>query len=150
MAKNVRPIVIVAVCAVSVVVAVLLISQSPHASNNQQLEQARVDFAPTIERAQSILDGSADPIPSEERDGKLCLYAPSADYYPDVVRVDATPIQIIDVRYEGEDRAVITVRFDVTRYKADGSRDSWETDEDTWYLQKTNGEWMVYDLYSKP
>jgi hypothetical protein len=154
MSRAVRNIAIAAVCMIAAFAA-LYVYQSWQAdqeqqAREQQMEQANRDFAPLLARTQSLYDGTADPAPSEERDGKLYLYAEDLEDYPNAVRVEATLPEIIDASYEGDDEATVTVKYRVARYRADRTLDSGGTYEDTWRLRKTDGDWVVYDLSSKP
>ena len=64
------------------------------AERQARVERYGDEFRPLLERARAIMDGTADPPPSKERDGELCdwAFARRREYYPDVVRFDISPI----------------------------------------------------------
>ena len=151
------------VCAVAVA-AGLLARQAwryhvEHERERQEAErQARVErygdeFRPLLERARAIMDGTADPAPSEERDGELYdwAFAQRKKYYPDVTRFDITPIELLDMELEGDDEAVLTVIFSRTGYRADGEVDTRSSYKgDKWHVRREGPDWVVYRIETKP
>lgn len=109
------------------------------------------EFRPLLERARAIMDGTADPAPSEERDGELYYWAFPHEAYPDVTRVEVTPIKLLDVEFDGEDEAVLTVSFSMTGYRADGEVDTQSSySADKWHVRREGSDWVVYRIETKP
>ena len=109
------------------------------------------EFQPLLERARAIMDGTADPAPSEERDGELYYWAFPHEAYPDVTRVEVTPIKLLNVELEGDDEAVLPVSFSMTGYRADGEVDTQSSySADRWHVRKEGSDWVVYRIETKP
>ncbi|ERL06905.1 hypothetical protein [Olsenella profusa] len=123
------------------------------AERQARVERYGDEFQPLLERARAIMDGTADPAPSEERDGELCdwAFARRREYYPDVVRFDISPIELLDVEFEGDDEATLTVSFSRTGYRADGAVDMRSShSSDKWHVRKEGSDWVVYKIETKP
>lgn len=123
------------------------------AERQARVERYGDEFQPLLERARAIMDGTADPAPSEERDGELCdwAFARRREYYPDVVRFDISPIELLDVEFEGDDEATLTVSFSRTGYRADGAVDMRSShSSDKWHVRKEGSDWAVYKIETKP
>ena len=115
--------------------------------------RSHIEFQPLLERARTIMDGTADPTPSEELDGELYFW--SWDYerntYPRTAYIEVSPIKITNIISDSSDRAILTVSFHIIQYRADGERDSclYCTDN-KWYVRKSGDRWIVYKIESKP
>lgn len=123
------------------------------AERQARVERYGNEFQPLLERARAIMDGTADPPPSKERDGELCdwAFARRREYYPDVVRFDISPIELLDVEFEGDDEATLTVSFSRTGYRADGAVDMRSShSSDKWHVRKEGSDWAVYKIETKP
>ena len=121
------------------------------AERQARVERYSGEFQPLLERARAIMDGTADPAPSEERDGELYYWAFPHEAYPDVTRVEVTPIKLLDVELEGDDEAVLTVSFSMTGYRADGEVDTQSSySADRWHVRKEGSDWVVYKIETKP
>ena len=153
---------VLVVCAVAMAVGLLAVwAWRYHAGRGQERQdaerQARVErygdeFQPLLERARAIMDGTADPAPSEERDGELYdwAFAQRKKYYPDVTRFDITPIELLDVELDGDDEAVLTVSFSRTGYRADGEVDTRSSYKGAkWHVRREGSDWVVYRIETK-
>ena len=123
------------------------------AGRQARVERYGDEFRPLLERARAIMDGTADPAPSEERDGELCdwAFARRREYYPDVVRFDISPIELLDVEFGGDDEATLTVSFSRTGYRADGAVDMRSShSSDRWHVRREGSGWVVYRIETKP
>ncbi|MDP9858438.1 hypothetical protein J2S71_000134 [Olsenella profusa DSM 13989] len=161
MAARRRLVILVVAGAMAMAVGLLVVwAWQGHAKRGQKRQeverQARVErygdeFQPLLERARAIMDGTADPAPSEERDGELYYWAFPHEAYPDVTRVEVTPIKLLDVELEGDDEAVLTVSFSMTGYRADGEVDTQSSySADRWHVRKEGSDWVVYKIETKP
>ena len=56
-----------------------------------------VEVQPLLERARTIMDGTADPAPSEELDGELFRWRFRKTGYPEVTQIEVSPIKILDI-----------------------------------------------------
>jgi hypothetical protein len=149
-----RRAIIIVVCAVAVVAVVggIFGNRAYQAAvHEQQVAQAKSELAPLVERARDIMEGTADPPASEERDGVLASEAFPPEAYPDTAWVEVAPIEITDVEYTSDTEAVLTVSYSIAGYRSDGWTDfSASMTDDKWYLRKTDDGWVVYDIYSRP
>ena len=149
--KRRAAILIVCVAAVAVVGGIFGTRAYQTAVHAQQVAQAKSEFAPLVERARDIMEGTADPPASEERDGVLASEAFPPEAHPDTAWVELSPIEITDVEYTSDTEAVLTVSYSIAGYRSDGWTDfSASMSDDKWYLQKTDDGWVVYDIYSRP
>ncbi|WP_311141416.1 hypothetical protein [Lancefieldella rimae] len=110
-----------------------------------------VEVQPLLERARTIMDGTADPAPSEELDGELFRWRFRKTGYPEVTQIEVSPIKILGVVPDDSGGIILTVNFEITRYRANGKRDSWASyTSDKWYVRKNGNRWIVYKIESKP
>ena len=110
-----------------------------------------VEVQPLLERARTIMDGTADPAPSEELDGELFRWCFRKTGYPEVTQIEVSPIKILGVVPDDSGGIILTVNFEITRYRANGKRDSWASyTSDKWYVRKNGNRWIVYKIESKP
>ena len=117
------------------------------------LIRSHIEFQPLLERARAVMNGTANPAPSEELDGELYFW--SWDYerntYPRTAYIEVSPIKITNIISDSSDRAILTVSFQIIQYRADGERDSclYCTDN-KWYVRKNGDRWIVYKIETKP
>ena len=110
-----------------------------------------IEVQPLLERARTIMDGTADPEPSEELDGELYVWRFRKNHHRFVTHVEVTPIKVTNVAPDGSGGIILTVSFEITRYRDDGERSSWASYVDNkWYVRKNGDRWMVYKIESKP
>ena len=110
-----------------------------------------VEVQPLLERARTIMDGTADPAPSEELDGELFRWRFRKTGYPEVTQIEVSPIKILGVVPDDSGGIILTVNFEITRYRANGKRDSWASyTADKWYVRKNGNRWIVYKIETKP
>ncbi|MBF4807250.1 MAG: hypothetical protein HXK26_00945 [Lancefieldella rimae] len=110
-----------------------------------------IEVQPLLERARTIMDGTADPEPSEELDGELYIWRFRKNHHRFVTHVEVTPIKVTNVAPDGSGGIILTVSFEITRYRDDGERSSWASYVDNkWYVRKNGDRWMVYKIESKP
>ena len=110
-----------------------------------------VEVQPLLERARTIMDGTADPAPSEELDGELFRWRFRKTGYPEVTQIEVSPIKILGVVPDGNGGIILTVNFEITRYRANGKKDSWASyTGDKWYVRKNGNRWIVYKIETKP
>ena len=115
------------------------------------LIRSYVELQPLLERARTIMDGTADPEPSEELDGELYIWRFRKNHHRFVTHVEVTPIKVTNVVPDGSGGIILTVSFEITRYRDDGERSSWASYVDNkWYVEKNGDRWMVYKIESKP
>ena len=76
-----------------------------------------IEVQPLLERARTIMDGTADPAPSEELDGELYFWSWNrrCNAYPHASYVEVKPIEITAVQHAG-DKAILTINFEITAY----------------------------------
>ena len=110
-----------------------------------------IEVQPLLERARTIMDGTADPAPSEELDGELFRWRFRKTGYPEVTQIEVSPIKILGVVPDDSGGIILTVNFEITRYRANGKRDSWASyTSDKWYVRKNGNRWIVYKIETKP
>ncbi|WP_455043868.1 hypothetical protein [Lancefieldella rimae] len=110
-----------------------------------------VEVQPLLERARTIMDGTADPAPSEELDGELFRWRFRKTGYPEVTQIEVSPIKILGVVPDDSGGIILTVNFEITRYRANGKKDSWASyTADKWYVRKNGNRWIVYKIETKP
>ena len=110
-----------------------------------------VEVQPLLERARTIMDGTADPAPSEELDGELFRWRFRKTGYPEVTQIVVSPINILGVVPDDSGGIILTVNFEITRYRANGKKDSWASyTADKWYVRKNGNRWIVYKIETKP
>ena len=110
-----------------------------------------VEVQPLLERAKTIMDGTANPAPSEELDGELYIWRFRKTGYPEVTQIEVSPIKILGVVPDDSGGIILTVNFEITRYRANGKRDSWASyTNDKWYVRKNGDRWIVYKIETSP
>ena len=110
-----------------------------------------VEVQPLLERARTIMDGTADPAPSEELDGELFRWRFRKTGYPEVTQIEVSSIKILGVVPDDSGGIILTVNFEITRYRANGKKDSWASyTADKWYVRKNGNRWIVYKIETKP
>ena len=115
------------------------------------LIRSHIEIQPLLERARSVMDGTADPPASKQFDGELYCWSFSREEYRDVTRVEVSPIYVTTITSDGDNGMVLTVNFEITRYRANGKRDSWASyTGDKWYIRKNGNRWIVYKIETKP
>ena len=113
--------------------------------------RSHIEFQPLLERARTIMDGTADPEPSEELDGELYIWRFRKNHHRFVTHVEVTPIKITNVAPDGSGGIILTVSFEITRYCDDGERSSWASYVDNkWYVRKNGDRWIVYKIETSP
>ena len=135
------------IISIGTVAAVLIVSRTA------LLIRSYVELQPLLERARTVLDGTANPASSEELDGELYFW--SWDYerntYPRTAYIEVSPIKITNIISDGNDRAILIVSFHIIQYRADGERDSWlYCTDNKWYVRKNGNRWIVYKIETKP
>ena len=117
------------------------------------LIRSYVELQPLLERARTVLDGTANPASSKELDGELYSWSwdRERNLYPEAVQIEVSPIKIQAAVPDGNGGIILTVNFEITRYRANGKRDSWASyTDDKWYIRKNGNRWIVYKIESKP
>ena len=117
------------------------------------LIRSYVELQPLLERARTVLDGTANPASSKELDGELYSWSwdRERNLYPEAVQIEVSPIKIQAAVPDGNGGIILTVNFEITRYRANGKRDSWASyTSDKWYVRKNGNRWIVYKIESKP
>ena len=110
-----------------------------------------IELQPLLERAKTIMDGTANPAPSEELDGELFRWYFQKTDYPEVTQIEVSPIKILGVVPDDSGGIILTVNFEITRYRANGKRDSWASyTNDKWYVRKNGDRWIVYKIETSP
>lgn len=113
--------------------------------------RSHIEFQPLLERARTIMDGTADPAPSEELDGELYIWRFRKTGYPEVTQIEVSPIKILGVVPDDSGGIILTVNFEITRYRVDGKVDSWSSHSaDKWYVRKNGNRWIVYKIETSP
>lgn len=121
------------------------------AERQARVERYADEFRPLLERARAIMDGTADPAPSEERDGELYYWTFPHEAYPDVTKIDISPIELLDVEFDGDDEATLTVSFSMAGYRTDGELDTRSShSSDRWHVRREGSGWVVYKIETKP
>ena len=111
-----------------------------------------IEVQPLLERARTIMDGTADPAPSEELDGELYFWSWNrrCNAYPNASYVEVKPIEITAVQHAG-DKAILTINFEITAYSKNGNIEmnaSYLANK--WYVRKNGNRWIVYKIETKP
>jgi hypothetical protein len=113
----------------------------------QETDRAKSEFASLLERAESIEEGTADPPASDERDGALCSLALDQEKNPSVARVEASPIELSEARYDSDSEAQFKVSYTSVGYDEGGNRVFHDMHRlDTWYAKKDADGWIVYSM----
>ena len=115
------------------------------------LIRSHIEIQPLLERTRSVMDGTADPPASKQFDGELYYWSFSREEYRDVTRVEVSPIYVTTITSDGDNGMVLTVNFEITRYRTNGKRDSWASyTGDKWYIRKNGNRWIVYKIETSP
>ena len=110
-----------------------------------------IEVQPLLERARTIMDGTADPAPSEELGGELFRWYFQKTDDPEVTQIEVSPIKILGVVPDDSGGIILTVNFEITRYRANGKRDSWASyTNDKWHVRKNGDRWIVYKIETSP
>ena len=110
-----------------------------------------LEIQPLLQRARSVMDGTANPPASKQLDGELYYWSFSREEYRDVTQIEVSPIYVTTITSDGDNGMVLTVNFEVTRYCANGRRDSWASyTGDKWYIRKNDDRWIVYKIKTTP
>ena len=110
-----------------------------------------IEVQPLLERARTIMDGRADPEPSEELDGKLYTWRFKKESHPSAAYTEVSPIKVTNIVSSDNNEVILTVSFHIIRYSANGEKESWiYYTNDKWYVRKNGDRWMVYKIESKP
>ena len=135
----------------SFIVVIALIMVIFVISSISLLIRSHIEIQPLLERARSVMDGTADPPASKQFDGELYCWSFSREEYRDVTRVEVSPIYVTTITSDGDNGMVLTVNFEITRYRANGKRDSWASyTGDKWYIRKNGNRWIVYKIDTTP
>ena len=134
------------------IVIIALIIGALIISSISLLIRSHTEFQPLLERARTIMDGTADPTPSEELDGELYFWSWNrrCNAYPNASYVEVKPIEITAVQHAG-DKAILTINFEITAYSKNGSIEmnaSYLANK--WYVRKNGDRWIVYKIETKP
>ena len=116
------------------------------------LIRSQTEFQPLLERARTIMDGTANPAPSEELDGELYFWSWNrrCNAYPHASYVEVKPIEITAVQHAG-DKAILTINFEITAYSKNGNIEmnaSYLANK--WYVRKNGNRWIVYKIETSP
>ena len=117
------------------------------------LIRSYVELQPLLERARTVLDGTANPASSKELDGELYSWSwdRERNLYPEAVQIEVSPIKIQAAVPDGNGGIILTVNFEITRYRIDGKVDSWiSCAGDKWYVRKNDDRWIVYKIETTP
>ena len=110
-----------------------------------------VELQPLLERARTVLDGTADPEPSEELDGKLYTWRFKKESHPSAAYTEVSPIKVTNIVSSDNNEVILTVSFHIIRYSANGEKESWiYYTNDKWYVRKNGNRWIVYKIETSP
>ena len=110
-----------------------------------------IEVQPLLERARTIMDGRADPEPSEELDGKLYTWRFKKESHPSAAYTEVSPIKVTNIVSSDNNEVILTVSFHIIRYSANGEKESWiYYTNDKWYVRKNGDRWMVYKIETSP
>ena len=110
-----------------------------------------IEVQPLLERARTIMDGRADPEPSEELDGKLYTWRFKKESHPSAAYTEVSPIKVTNIVSSDNNEVILTVSFHIIRYSAKGEKESWiYYTNDKWYVRKNGDRWMVYKIETSP
>ena len=113
--------------------------------------RSHIEFQPLLERARTIMDGRADPEPSEELDGKLYTWRFKKESHPSAAYTEVSPIKVTNIVSSDNNEVILTVSFHIIRYSANGEKESWiYYTNDKWYVRKNGDRWIVYKIETKP
>ena len=110
-----------------------------------------IEVQPLLERARTIMDGTADPAPSEELDGKLYTWRFKKESHPSAAYTEVSPIKVTNIVSSDNNEVILTVSFHIIRYSANGEKESWiYYTNDKWYVRKNGDRWIVYKIETSP
>ena len=110
-----------------------------------------IEVQPLLERARTIMDGTADPEPSEELDGKLYTWRFKKESHPSAAYTEVSPIEVTNIVSSDNNEVILTVSFHIIRYSANGEKESWiYYTNDKWYVRKNGDRWIVYKIETSP
>ena len=110
-----------------------------------------IEVQPLLERARTIMDGTADPEPSEELDGKLYTWRFKKESHPSAAYTEVSPIKVTNIVSSDNNEVILTVSFHIIRYSANGEKESWiYYTNDKWYVRKNGDRWIVYKIETSP
>ena len=110
-----------------------------------------IEVQPLLERARTIMDGTADPEPSEELDGKLYTWRFKKESHPSAAYTEVSPIKVTNIVSSDNNEVILTVSFHIIRYSANGEKESWiYYTNDKWYVRKNGNRWIVYKIETSP
>ena len=110
-----------------------------------------IELQPLLERARTIMDGTADPAPSEELDGKLYTWRFKKESHPSAAYTEVSPIKVTNIVSSDNNEVILTVSFHIIRYSANGEKESWiYYTNDKWYVRKNGDRWIVYKIETSP
>ena len=110
-----------------------------------------IEVQPLLERARTIMDGTADPEPSEELDGKLYTWRFKKESHPSAAYTEVSPIKVTNIVSSDNNEVILTVSFHIIRYSANGEKESWiYYTNDKWHVRKNGDRWIVYKIETSP
>ena len=110
-----------------------------------------IEVQPLLERARTIMEGTADPEPSEELDGKLYTWRFKKESHPSAAYTEVSPIKVTNIVSNDNNEVILTVSFHIIRYSANGEKESWiYYTNDKWYVRKNGDRWIVYKIETSP
>ena len=110
-----------------------------------------IEVQPLLERARTIMDGTADPEPSEELDGKLYTWRFKKESHPSAAYTEVSPIKVTNIVSSDNNEVILTVSFHIIRYSANREKESWiYYTNDKWYVRKNGDRWIVYKIETSP
>ncbi len=112
------------------------------------LIRSHTEFQPLLERARTIMDGTADPEPSEELDGKLYTWRFKKESHPSAAYTEVSPIKVTNIVSSDNNEVILTVSFHIIRYSANGEKESWiYYTNDKWYVRKDQVGDEAYEVF---
>ena len=148
MRKKKSPTISVARIAIILAIGILAAIELWHAT---LLIRLRIELQPLLERAKTIMDGTANPAPSEELDGKLYTWRFKKESHPSAAYTEVSPIKVTNIVSSDNNEVILTVSFHIIRYSANGEKESWiYYTNDKWYVRKNGDRWIVYKIETSP
>ena len=148
MRKKKSPTISVARIAIILAIGILAAIELWHAT---LLIRLRIELQPLLERAKTIMDGTANPAPSEELDGKLYTWRFKKESHPSAAYTEVSPIEVTNIVSSDNNEVILTVSFHIIRYSANGEKESWiYYTKDKWYVRKNGDRWIVYKIETSP
>ena len=148
MRKKKSPTISVARIAIILAIGILAAIELWHAA---LLIRLRIELQPLLERAKTIMDGTANPAPSEELDGKLYTWRFKKESHPSAAYTEVSPIEVTNIVSSDNNEVILTVSFHIIRYSANGEKESWiYYTKDKWHVRKNDDRWIVYKIETSP